>query len=126
MHSYEVIWSHEAVYDIADIVDYIELWFGRERADRFLRDIDREREVLGSDFRMYHDTGFYYGQKLILKKVFAPSIIFFFVNDEEKCVYILRILRQERDWQRILKRQGDGSFVLLVIETKEPFPFVNN
>ena len=35
MRDYEVIWSRESIYDVADIGDYIELRFGRERADRF-------------------------------------------------------------------------------------------
>ena len=60
MHDYAVEWSREAIYDVADIADYIELCFGRERADRFNDDIDNEVEVLGHDFRMYTGTGIYY------------------------------------------------------------------
>lgn len=37
---YNVVWSREAIYDVADIADCIELHFGRERADRFNDDID--------------------------------------------------------------------------------------
>lgn len=42
---------------MADIADYIELRFGRERADRFNDEIDAEGEALGRDFRMYTGTG---------------------------------------------------------------------
>lgn len=103
MHDYEVIWSRESVYDVADIADYIELRFVRERADRFNDDIDKEGKALGSDFRMYTGTGIYYRKKLILKKMFDPSIIFYFVDETEQKVYIIRVLRHERNWQKILR-----------------------
>ena len=103
MHDYEVIWSRESIYDVADIADYIELRFGRERADRFNDDIDKEGKALGSDFRMYTGTGIYYRKKLILKKMFDPSIIFYFVDETEQKVYIIRVLRHERNWQKILR-----------------------
>ena len=57
MDDYKVVWSREAVYDVADIADYVELRFGRERADRFNDEIDTEGEALGRDFRMYTGTG---------------------------------------------------------------------
>ena len=75
MHDYNVVWSRESIYDAADIADYIELRFGRERADRFSDDIDRECSTLGRDYGLYTGTGIYYRNRLILKKVFAPSII---------------------------------------------------
>ena len=103
MHDYDVMWSREAVYDVADIVDYIELRFGRERADRFNDEIDVEAKALGHDFQLYTGTGIYYRKKLILKKIFAPSIIFYFVDDSRRTVYIIRVLRHERDWQKILR-----------------------
>ena len=48
MQPYEVKWSHEAVYDAADISDYIESSFGSDRADKFEHDIDVEVEKLGN------------------------------------------------------------------------------
>ena len=42
MHDYAVEWSREAIYDVADIADYIELRFGRECTERFNDDIDVE------------------------------------------------------------------------------------
>ena len=98
MHDYDVVWSREAIYDVADIADYIELRFGRERADRFNDDIDAEGKALGRDFRMYTGTGIYYRKRLILKKLFDPSIIFYFVDDICQTVFIIRVLRHERNW----------------------------
>ncbi len=97
MLDYHVVWSRESIYDVADIADYIELRFGRERADRFNNEIDAEGEALGSDFRMYTGTGIYYRKKLILKKLFDPSIIFYFVDDASQTVFIIRVLRHERN-----------------------------
>ena len=110
MHDYKVVWSRESIYDVADIADYIELRFGTERADRFSDDIDREVAVLGSDFRHYTGTGIYYRKKLILKKVFGPSVIFYFVDDAKQTVYIIRILRHERNWQKILREGISYTF----------------
>lgn len=110
MHDYHVVWSREAIYDVADIADYIELRFGRERADRFNDEIDVEGEALGRGFRMYTGTGIYYRKKLILKKIFDPSIIFYFVDEAVQTVYIIRVLRHERNWQKILREGISYTF----------------
>ncbi|MFR6330083.1 MAG: type II toxin-antitoxin system RelE/ParE family toxin [Eisenbergiella sp.] len=46
MPEYKIIVTWEAIYDMADIMDYIEADFGEERADRFQLDIKRELEKL--------------------------------------------------------------------------------
>ena len=110
MHEYEVVWSRESIYDVADIADYIELRFGKDRADRFNDEIDMEIARLGKEYRMYTGTGIYYRRKLILKKVFDPSIIFYFVDPAKKKVYIIRVLRHERNWQKILREGISYTF----------------
>jgi len=110
MDDYKVIWSWEAIYDVADIADYIEICFGLDRADKFNDDIDREGEALGSDFKAYTGTGIYYRGKLILKKVFDPSILFYYVDNATRSVYIIRVLRHERDWQKILREGISYTF----------------
>lgn len=110
MGDYDVVWSRESVYDVADIADYIELRFGRERADRFVGDIDEACEALGRDYELYTGTGIYYRKKLILKKVFSPSIIFYCVDEAERRVYIIRVLRHERNWQKILREGLSYTF----------------
>ena len=110
MHDYDVVWSRESVYDIADIADYIELRFDKERADKFIDDINREVDALGKDYRLYNGTGIFYRQKLILKKVFGPSIVFYFVDDAKKIVFIIRILRHERNWQKIIREGISYTF----------------
>ena len=110
MHDYDVIWSRESIYDVADIADYIEFRFDQERADRFNDDIDCEVEKLGRDYKLYAGTGIYYRQKLILKKVFGPSVIFYFVDDNQKAVFVIRVLRHERNWQKIIREGISYTF----------------
>ena len=69
MGDYKVIWSWEAIYDVADIADYIEMCFGLD-----------------------------------------PSIIFYFVDDAKRSVYIIRVLRHERNWQKILREGISYTF----------------
>ena len=103
-------WSWESLYDVADIADYIELRFGPDRAEKFTDDIDCEGKSLGHNFRLYSGTGLYYKQKMIMKKVFGPSIIFYFVDDDKKTVYIVRVLRYERNWQKIMHEGNSYTF----------------
>ncbi len=103
MREYDVFWSRESIYDVADIADYIEFRFDQDRADRFNDDIDREVQKLGRDHKLYTGTGIYYRQKLILKKVFGPSVIFYFVDDDQQAVFVIRVLRHERNWQKIIR-----------------------
>ena len=42
MQERNVVLTWEAIYDVTDIANYIEKEFGRERADRFERDIRQE------------------------------------------------------------------------------------
>lgn len=110
MDEYAVVWSRESIYDVADIADYIELRFGLERADQFNDEIDDEGVALGRNFRLYTGTGIYYRKKLILKKVFTPSIMFYFVDHDDRTVYIIRVLRHERNWQKILRETISYTF----------------
>ena len=110
MHDYDVVWSRESIYDVADIADYIEFRFDQERADRFNDDIDCEVAKLGRDYKLYTGTSIYYRKKLILKKVFGPSIIFYFVDDNQKTVFVIRVLRHERNWQKIIREGISYTF----------------
>lgn len=103
MRDYDVAWSWESIYDVADIADYIEMRFGQERAGKFTTDINREGAALGRDFRLYTGTGIYYRHKLILQKIFGPSIFFYFIDDVKETIFIIRVLRHERNWQKIIR-----------------------
>ena len=110
MDNFEVKLSRESIYDIADISEYIELRFGFERAEQFDDEIQDVLSELSWKFKHNRGTGIYYRGNLILKKVFKPSIIFYFVDDIEKKIYVVRVLRHERDWQKILRETTSYTF----------------
>ena len=97
----KVLLTIEAIYDVADIVDYIEEEFGEERALQFELDIHQRFDRLG-DY-VHAETGIRYNGLPIRKDVFAPSLIFFVVVDDT--IHVLRVLREERDWREVLRRK---------------------
>lgn len=110
MQKYKVIVTWEAVYDITEIADYIEAQFGIARADRFQEEI-KERldnlEILGG---IFGKTYLCYRGYSIYKNPFPPSIIFYIIIESEKEIHVLRVLREERDWESILTRQRDYTY----------------
>jgi len=103
MQERKVVLTWEAIYDVTDIADYIEKEFSRERADRFERDIRQEIKDISFLGGIFGNTHIYYRSYSIFKKHFPPSIIFYVVKEPENEIHILRVLREERDWGRILK-----------------------
>ena len=82
----------------------------RERADRFEYDMKREISEIGFLGGIFGDTHIYYRSYTIFKKPFPPSIIFYIVKEFEKEIHILRVLRQERDWEKLLKEKQDYTY----------------
>lgn len=109
MQEYKVILTWEAIYDVTDIADYIEARFGISRADKFQRDMQnqlRHLEVLGNAFGK---TNVFYRNYCICKISFPPSIIFYIIKKQE--IHVLRVLREERDWEKILLEQQDYTYL---------------
>lgn len=103
-----VILTWEAIYDVADIAEYIEADFGIERADQFQDDIKKQMSLLGSTNVVFGRTQIYYRNYAIHKKPFPPAIIFYVMKEQE--VHILRVLREERDWESILRKEQKYSY----------------
>jgi len=93
----------EAIYDIADMAEYMEAEFGIDRADEFQNDIKKQISLLGSKNIVFGRTQIYYRNYAIHKKPFPPAIIFYVIKEQE--VHILRVLREERDWESILRKE---------------------
>lgn len=110
MHEYKVILTWEAIYDVTDITDYIEAEFGQARADRFQEDIKKEMEKLGYMGGVFPKTQILYRNYSIHKKPFPPSIIFYVLVKPKKEIHVLRVLREERDWKRILECQQNYTY----------------
>ena len=97
----KTILTIEAIYDIAQIMDYIEIGFGADRAIQFQLDIETRLQGLNDYSRV--GTGIRYKGKMICKDVFGPSLIFFVIIDD--AIQVLRVLRHEQDWQNLLKNR---------------------
>lgn len=110
MLEYKVIVTWEAIYDMADIMDYIEADFGEKRADRFQADIKRELEKLSYTASSLPRTQILYRGYVIQKKPFPPSIIFYIVKEQEQKVHVLRVVREEQNWQKILSDNRDYTY----------------
>lgn len=105
---HDVFLTWEAIYDITDIAEYIEIYFGIEKADCFQQEI---REII-SDLNIFSLSGMktyiqYRGYE-IYRKNFSPSIIFYIIKDD--MVHVLRVLRHEQDWGRSLKMQKKYTY----------------
>ena len=74
MQGRNTLLTREAIYDIADIAEYIEVDFGIDRADEFQNDIKEQ-----------------------------INLLFYVIKEQE--VHILRVLREERDWESILRKE---------------------
>lgn len=105
MEEYNVILTWEAIYDIAGIADYIEFMFSREKADLFQKNIKMESRKLSYMYGIFQQTQIWYRNYVIYKKPFRPSLIFYIVKNIEKEVHVLKVLREESDWENILKTQ---------------------
>ena len=94
-----VLLTLEAIYDVADIADYIEAYFGDERSLLFQIEIEQRFHSLDSYKRT--STGIRYQNNPIYRDVFSPSLIFFVIVDDT--IHVLRVLREERDWIKVLR-----------------------
>ena len=87
MQKYKVIVTWEAIYDIAEIADYL------------------QKRSLGQ-----RGLNLCYRGYSIYKNPFPPSVIFYIIIESEKEIHVLRVLREERDWESILARQHDYTY----------------
>lgn len=97
---YRVILTWEAVYDITDIAEYIEVQFGKERADRFQEDIRSQIKSLEFLGGISGKTSIIIKNLFVYKKLFLPSIIFYIIDESQNRIYVLRVLREERNWKK--------------------------
>ena len=110
MPDYKVVLTWESVYDVAEIAEYIEDKFSRQKADEFQRGIEKEFTKMATNAKLYQKTYILYREYDIHRKVFKPSLIFYIVKEEKREVHILRVLREERDWGNILKNTEDYTY----------------
>ena len=110
MQTYKVVLTWEAIYDIAEIADYIEKEFGQDRADRFQLDIEKQIHDLSHFGKAFLQTHILYRGYYIHRKSIPPSIIFYVIAEQTHEIHVLRVLRHERDWQNILARNSRYTY----------------
>lgn len=110
MREYRIVLTQEAVYDVVDIADYIECSFGEKMADRFQITLKKQLENLKFLGNVFSCTQIYYRGFAIYKKSFSPSIIFYIIKESKDEIHILRILREESDWESILSSQQKYTY----------------
>ena len=103
MSKRNTVLTWEAIYDVIDIADYIESEFSAERADKFQEEIKEQFRLLSEVGVRFYQTGILFREYIIYMKPVSPSIIFYTIIDSE--VHILRVLREESNWERILERE---------------------
>ena len=108
MSKRNTVLTWEAIYDVTDIADYIESEFSAERADKFQEEIKEQFRLLSEVNVMFNQTGILYREYIIYMKPFPPSIIFYTMIDFE--VHILRVLREERNWESVLEREKTYTY----------------
>ena len=102
--NYKVLLTDEAINDIAGLVKYIdEELRNPEAAVKLFLDLKREVENCGIFPMKYSDTGIWYRDYIIHKKVFKTYLIFYIINSDTQEVYVLRVLKDLMDWYQILQ-----------------------
>jgi len=110
MQEHKVILTWEAIYDVTDIAEYIELEFGRARADCFQDDIKKQLKKLAYMGSAFGKTYICYQGYSIYRKIFKPSIIFYIIKEAEHEIHILRVLREENDWEKALTEKKEYTY----------------
>lgn len=110
MQERKVILTWEAIYDVIDIADYIETDFGQDRADIFQKDIKKKLQELEYTGGIFGRTHIFYRNYSIYKKPYPPSIIFYIIKEPEYEIHVLRVLREERDWEKILSEGQNYTY----------------
>lgn len=110
MQDYKILLTWEAIYDVTDITDYIEAEFGIDRADRFQYEIENEIQKLSYMSGAFPRTQILYRGYSIHKKPFPPSIIFYTIMEQPREIHVLRVLREERDWNNILSQKHNYTY----------------
>ena len=59
---------------------------------------------------IFGNTHIYYRSYSVFKKSFPSSIIFYVVKEPEDEIHILRVLREERDWENILEELQEYTY----------------
>lgn len=102
---YNVLIADEAIEDIFGLVKYIYVKLcNPNAAEKLYGNLYREISSLGDFPRKFFDTGILYRGYVIHKKAYGSYLIFYIISEEEKKVYVLRVIKDLMNWQAILSK----------------------
>ncbi|MFA9378010.1 MAG: type II toxin-antitoxin system RelE/ParE family toxin [Lachnotalea sp.] len=102
--NYKVLVTDEATDDIFNLVKYIHIDLSNpDAAEKLYSNLNKVVNNTGIFPLKVSDSGIKYRDYIIHKKVFESYLLFYIIDNEKKEVYVLRILKDRMNWQRILK-----------------------
>ena len=103
--NYRVLVADEAIEDIYGFFKYIHVELcNPDAAEKLYHNLNYEVKNM-KDFPLkFSDIGIMYRKYVIHKKVYDTYLIFYIINDKNKDVYILRVLKDLMNWQMIMRK----------------------
>ncbi len=108
MEKRHVVLTVEATYDLADIEEYIEKEFSAEYVTVFQRKTDELIGYLSNPVVSFGNTFLIYRGLYVYRIVLSPSIFFYVII--ENVIHILRVLREEQNWEYIISKDIDYHY----------------
>ena len=108
MNERKVIVTWEAIYDIVDIAESIELNFGKEVADNFQAEIYSKIISLERDADIFRKLDMTYRGWTIKRRIYKKSLIFYVVKENE--VHVLRVLTSDQKWEDLFKDDVEYTY----------------
>lgn len=103
--NYKVLVTDESMDDIFSLVRYIHVELcNPDAAERLYHNLNREIKNLGDFPLKFSDSGIKYRGYTIHKKVYGSYLIFYIISKEKQEIYVLRVLKDLMDWQKILNQ----------------------
>ena len=103
-----IIVTWEAIYDIVDIAESIELNFGKEVADNFQAEIYSKIISLERDADIFRKLDMTYRGWTIKRRIYKKSLIFYVVKENE--VHVLRVLTSDQKWEDLFKDDVEYTY----------------
>ena len=120
--NYDVMVSDEAVEDVWKLVAYVHTELHNPAASKKLY-VNLKREINNMTVlpQKHTASGLYYRGYIIYKKVYQSYIIFYIVDDIQKIVFVLRVLKDIMNWKRMVKAFQNFHFSSSSPEIRENF-----
>ncbi len=107
---YDILLTLEAVDDVAEIEAYIEMSFGGDSLHVFQKKWAAQQDFIASQPHGSASTKHEYQVLTIYMRVFKPSLIFYILEESMNTAVILRVLREESNWESIIINTDDYDF----------------